>query len=206
MIRTALCLSLVLGTASAAAQASGVTVQGLHATAPVRGVTVESEGASTVTDVRGVAHLALPAGSHELRLAREGFAAVSLPIEVRADEDTPVTVQLAAQSLEDQVVVVTATRSGTVVGDQPLRVEAVPEEEIEENLTVQPGNVTTLLAELAGVRMAAPAPGLGGATLQIRGMPGRHTEVLSDGLPLVGEEPGGFGLLQTPPLDLARVE
>jgi len=30
--------------------------------------------------------------------------------------------------------------------------------------------------------------------------------VLTDGLPLLGTEPDGFGLLQTPPLDLARVE
>ena len=82
----------------------------------------------------------------------------------------------------------------------------MPEEEIEENLTIQPGNVSTLLNELAGVRMESTAPGLGGAALQMRGMPGRLTQVLSDGLPLAGSESGGFGLLQTPPLDLKRVE
>lgn len=38
-------------------------------------------------------------------------------------------------------IVVTATRTATLIGDQPLRVEAVPAEEIEENLTVQPGNL-----------------------------------------------------------------
>lgn len=32
--------------------------------------------------------------------------------------------------------------------DDALRVEAVPEEEIEENLTMQPGNLSTLLNEL----------------------------------------------------------
>ena len=54
--------------------------------------------------------------------------------------------------------------------------------------------------------MVSTAPGLGGATLQLRGLPGRLTQVLSDGLPLIGAEPAGFGLLQTPPLDLKRVE
>jgi outer membrane receptor for ferrienterochelin and colicins len=85
-------------------------------------------------------------------------------------------------------------------------VEAVPAEEIEENLTEQPGNLTSLLNELPSVRLQSAAPGLGGAGLQLRGMPTRDTLVLSDGLPLQGAEPDIFGLLQTPPLDLRRVE
>lgn len=109
---------------------------------------------------------------------------------------------------EDAVdqIVVTATRTATLIRDEPLRVEAVPAEEIEENLTIQPGNLTSLLKELPGIRVQAGAPGLGGAGLQLRGMPARHTLVLADGLPSLGVEPDSFGLLQTPPLDLKRVE
>ncbi len=103
-------------------------------------------------------------------------------------------------------VIVTATRRPTLVQDEPLRVEAVPAEEIEENLTVRPGNLSSLLNELPSVRVQALAPSLGGAGLQLRGMPARDTLVLTDGLPLLGAEPNAFGLLQTPPLDLERVE
>src|SRR5437016_8574439 len=105
----------------------------------------------------------------------------------------------------DQIIVI-ATRAPTLIRDEPLRVEAVPTEEIEENLTIQPGNLSSLLDELPGVRVQSAAPGLGGAGLQLRGMPTRHTLVLTDGLPLLGAEPDAFGILQTPPLDLARVE
>jgi iron complex outermembrane receptor protein len=103
-------------------------------------------------------------------------------------------------------IVVTSTRTPGLIRDEPLRVEAVPTDEIEENLTVQPGNLSSLLNELAGVRVQSIAPGLGGAGLQLRGMPTRYTLVLSDGLPLLGVESGSLGLLQTPPLDLAHVE
>jgi iron complex outermembrane receptor protein len=103
-------------------------------------------------------------------------------------------------------IVVTATRKPRLIEDEPLRVEAVPAEEIEENLTVQPGNLTSLLNELPSVRLQALAPSFGGAGLQLRGMPARDTLVLTDGLPLLGTEPDAFGLLQTPPLDLERVE
>ena len=105
-----------------------------------------------------------------------------------------------------ETLVVTASRIPTLIADEPLRIEAVPAEEIEENLTVQPGNLSSLLTELAGARVQVIAPGLAGARLQLRGMPGRHTQVLTDGLPLLGAESDAFGLLQTPPLDLARVE
>lgn len=103
-------------------------------------------------------------------------------------------------------IFITSTRSPTLIRDEPLRVEAVPAEEIEENLTIQPGNVSTLLKELPGVHLQSSAPALGGASMQLRGMPGRNTLVLADGLPLLGAEPNAFGLLQVPPLDLARAE
>jgi outer membrane receptor for ferrienterochelin and colicins len=109
-----------------------------------------------------------------------------------------------ADSLEE--IVVTATRGATLIRDEPLRVEAVPAEEIAENLTTQPGDLSALLNELPGVRMQSEAPGLGGTGLQMRGMPARNILVLTDGLPLLGSEPDAFGLLQTPPLDLKQVE
>jgi outer membrane receptor for ferrienterochelin and colicins len=131
---------------------------------------------------------------------RATFMALSLavsPLRGSADGDDKAAL--------DQIVV-TATRTPGLISDEPLRVEAVPSDEIEENLTVQPGNLSSLLNELPGVRVQSTASGLGGAGLQLRGMPTRHTLVLTDGLPLLGTEPDSFGLLQTPPLDLARVE
>jgi iron complex outermembrane receptor protein len=121
----------------------------------------------------------------------------ALPGAAHADDDDAVAL--------DQVVI-TATRDPGLIRDQPLRVEAVPAEEIEENTTVQPGNLSSLLNELPGVRMQSQAPGLGGEGVQLRGLPPRETLVMTDGLPLLGSTADGFGLLQVPPLDLAHVE
>lgn len=124
-------------------------------------------------------------------------AGLSIVAVAHASEDDDVDVES---------VIVAATRSGQLVSDQPLRVEVVPDVEIEESLSVAPGNLTNLLNELAGARLQASAPGLGGTEIQLRGLPGRHAQVLSDGLPLAGGQTDAFGLLQTPPLDLERVE
>jgi len=135
-----------------------------------------------------------------LRVLATAVAGLSLVTAAQARDEQ------ADEEVDVESVVVTATRSGQLVRDQPIRVEVVPAVEIEESLSVAPGNLTNLLNELAGARLQTSAPGLGGTVLQLRGLPGRHAQVLSDGLPLAGAQTDGFGLLQTPPLDLERVE
>jgi outer membrane receptor for ferrienterochelin and colicins len=103
-------------------------------------------------------------------------------------------------------IVVSATRSRRLVRDQAMRVEVVPQEELEESKTVAPGNLTNLLNELAGARMDANSASLGGTSLRLRGMPGRHAQILSDGLALAGAQSDAFSFLQMPPIDLRRVE
>lgn len=121
-----------------------------------------------------------------------------------------VATSLQAAEPEDdsdiEEITVVATRSRQLVRDQAVRVEVVPQEELEESQTVAPGNLTNLLNELAGARMDLPSAGLGGTSLRLRGMPGRHAQVLSDGLALSGSQTDSFSLLQVPPIDLARVE
>ena len=107
---------------------------------------------------------------------------------------------------ELSTVLISSTRIPRLIGDEPLKVEAVPAEEIAENSTVRPGDVTSLLVELSGVRFEASSAGLGATGLRLRGFPARHALVLLDGLPLASEATASFGLLQFPPLDLQRVE
>jgi outer membrane receptor for ferrienterochelin and colicins len=103
-------------------------------------------------------------------------------------------------------VIVTATRSNTRVQDEPLRVEVLGREEIEEKLLMTPGDIAMLLSETTGLRVQVTSPGLGAASLRIQGLRGRYTQLLSDGLPLYGGQSGSIGVLQIPPMDLGQVE
>jgi len=69
-----------------------------------------------------------------------------------------------------------------------------------------PGDIVMTLNEMGGMRVQVTSPGLGAASVRIQGMRGRYTRFLSDGLPLFGEQVGGLGLLQIPPMDLGRIE
>jgi len=106
----------------------------------------------------------------------------------------------------EEDVIVTATRTGGRIGDQPTRVEVLGREEVEEKMLMTPGDIVMMLNEMGGMRVQATSPSLGAATVRIQGMRGRYTRVLFDGLPLAGQQVGGLGLLQIPPMDLSQVE
>ena len=63
-----------------------------------------------------------------------------------------------------------------------------------------------MMSEMGGIQVASSSPSLGAMNVRIQGMRGRYTRFLSDGLPLFGEQVGGFGLIQIPPADLGQVE
>lgn len=115
-----------------------------------------------------------------------------------------------AQEAEDgageeiQELVVQATRSGRLVQDEPIRVEVINREEIEEKILMTPGNISMIVAETGGVRVQVTSPSLGAASIRMQGMRGRYTQLLADGLPLYGGQ--ALGLLQIPPADLGQVE
>ena len=111
-----------------------------------------------------------------------------------------------ALEIEEEVTVVASTRTGRRIEDQPMRVEVLDREEIEEKMLMTPGDIVMMLNEMGGMRVQATSPSLGAASVRIQGMRGRYTRLLSDGLPLYGSQPGGLGLLQIPPMDLGQVE
>ena len=115
--------------------------------------------------------------------------------------------QADMESTEDgEEIIVQATRSGRRVQDEPIRVEVIDREEIEEKILMLPGNISMLVAETGGLRVQVTSPALGAANVRVRGLEGRYTQLLSDGLPLYGGQAAGIGLLQITPTDLARVE
>jgi iron complex outermembrane receptor protein len=89
---------------------------------------------------------------------------------------------------------------------EPTNVESTDRADLEDQIDRSPASMAELPTRIDGVRMQSLSAGSGGAALRIRGMPGRYTKVLMDGLPLLGATPEGQDLLQLPVLDVQRVE
>jgi len=187
------------GTVRVQVHAEGRPVQ--HAQVTVLHVTRETDSAGTA-----LFQLQLPPGEAGVTVTKSGYVTATLKIVAAAGAQQDVIVDLVAEPAhEESVTVVATTRSNKRLEDQPMRVEVLEREEIEEKMLMTPGDIVMMLNEMGGMRVQATSPSLGAASVRIQGMRGRYTRVLSDGLPLFGDV-GGLGLLQIPPMDLGQVE
>ena len=191
---------------AAQGQTGTVRVHVLAAQKAIENAEVVVAGTSHRTDAAGTATVVTSAGNVDITVVKTGFVPVTTSVQVGAAATQEVIVELQQQpNLEETVTVVASTRTDKRLEDQPMRVEVLAREEIEEKMLMTPGDIVMMLNEMGGMRVQTTSPSLGAASVRIQGMRGRYTRVLSDGLPLFGEV-GGLGLLQIPPMDLGQVE
>ncbi len=194
------------------ADTATVTIRTTSAFGPVEGVVITVAGPSGVpsrtglSGAGGLAAFPLPAGTWSVSAERIGFAPAEALLVLEVARDTTLVIELAQEVIETEGIVVTSGRTERRIEEEPIRIEAVSREEVEEKLLMTPGDIGMLLNETAGLRVQPTAPSLGGASVRIQGLRGRYTQILTDGMPLYGGQAGALGPLQVPPMDLARVE
>ena len=203
------CMALALlavSTTSADAQNATIRIEVHTETKEVPEATVVVNGDTHRTDAKGLLVLTVPPGTVEITAVKENFAPVTTSVQLVAGQDQRVVIELSSQpTLEEEVTVVASTRTGRRVEDEPIRVEVVPQEEIDEKVFMTPGDVSMMLTETNGLRVQVTSPSLGAANVRVQGLRGRYTQILADGLPLYGSA-GSIGILQIPPMDLGQVE
>jgi len=204
-----ICLALVTMLVTCAivnAQNGNLHIEVRAGAAPVGGAVVVLNGTTYTADAEGALTVSIAPGAIELVVSKEGLAPTSISFELRRGETRRVVVELARQSAVEEQVTVSATRTDKRLEDEPMRVEVLAREEIEEKMMMTPGDIVMTLNEMGGMRVQATSPSLGAASVRIQGMRGRYTRFLADGLPLFGQQVSGLGLLQIPPVDLGQVE
>ncbi len=125
------------------------------------------------------------------------FAQVKEEQEIQKDS-------IKGQDIEE--IIVTSSRTNSRIENSPTRVEVIGLEELNEETGVKPGNIMSLLGDVAGIQMQQVSASSGNTYARIQGLNGRYTQLLKDGLPLFGGLSGNFGILQIPPMDLKQIE
>lgn len=203
-------LSLTALLAPSAAQTIAVMTEVTADGRPVPGATVSIGGLNVATDRDGRATLTIrpPSDSTaiEVSVTAPSYAPAAMTVRVSTHDDTVVRVALEPLLEIEEEVFVSATRTNTRLQDQPVRVEVIDREEIEEKALMTPGSVAMLLGETTGLRVQTTAPSLGAGNVRIQGLRGRYTQLVADGLPLYGGQADSLSLFQVPPLDLGQVE
>jgi len=197
---------LLLGHLLSPEQQDGrVAVEVRSVSGPAQQVEVRAGDRAAVTDGLGKATLEVPPGEIDVQFRRVGFKSKSVRTTVVEGMTVRLDVELESESVIEEEVRVTATRGNIRIEDEPIRVEVVDQEEVDEKAVMTPGDIAMLLNETSGLRVQITSPALGAANVRVQGLRGRYTQVLADGLPLYGQT-GSIGILQIPPLDLGQVE
>jgi outer membrane receptor for ferrienterochelin and colicins len=187
-------------------QAATIHVEVQNPSGPVAGAQVTVGEISAITDDKGMATIVITPGVFDITVSREGFITGKTSANLAAGQVQEIVLELQPNPTLEQEITVSATRTDMRLEDVPLRVEVIQQDDVEEELMMKPSDIVMMLNEMGGLRVQQTSPSLGAASLRIQGMKGRYTRFLADGLPLFGEQVGGLGLLQIPPMDLGQVE
>ncbi len=148
----------------------------------------------------------IPAGNYTIEVSYTGYVSQLLKIRIPDTVAVHLVQLLQDKKAMDAVVVVASTRSNDRIENATTKVEVLGQEEMNEESTLKPGNIASILGDLSGVQIQQSSAVSGNSNVRIQGLDGRYTQVLKDGMPLYGGYSGGFGVLSIPPLDLKQVE
>lgn len=164
-----------------------------------KGATADTAGKITLTNI--------PNGKFELKFSFISYLGqertLSFPLK---NPGEILEVYLEPQSGELAEVVIQTTRTGQNLADIPTRVEALPQEELDEKCTMRPGDIKMLLGESTGINVQQTSAVSGTTNFRIQGLDSRYTQLLQDGMPLYQGFSGGLSLMQVSPLNLKQVE
>src|SRR5262245_19005180 len=143
-IMVLVCLSPV--TFGAQNQTATVHVQVRASEKPVEDAEVVVAGTTHRTDAAGVATIITLPGTVEITVMKSGFAPATARVQVAGGETQDVIVELEVQpTVEETITVVASTRTDKRLEDQPMRVEVLAREEIEEKMLMTPGDIVMML-------------------------------------------------------------
>lgn len=171
------------------------------------GATVSEKGTTNAaaTDIQGSAtiNFSVP-GSYSITVKELGYAEKTIDISVPAPG--PVVILISPDNLELQEVMVSSTRTNSRIDDIPTRIEVLGIDDLNEENGVKPGNILSLLGDVAGIQLQQTSASSGNTLARVQGLDGRYTQILKDGMPLFGGVSGSLSIMQIPPLDLKQIE
>ncbi len=179
-----------------------------HESLPGVNVVLAGTTNGTSSNENGKAILnAIPEGQQTLNFSFTGYRTIhqqfSFPL---ADPTKAVTIYLAPANEHLEEIVVSSTRTNSRIDDLNTKVEVLGQEDMDEESSVVPGSIGSILGDLSIITIQRTNPVNGNDAIRMQGLDPRYTQIMRDGLPLYGGFSGSLGVLSIPPLDLKQVE
>lgn len=174
---------------------------------PLEGVSVilVEKNQKTISSKDGLFEFKGVVNKVQLKFSHTGFKEIDTTLQIKMNELVTIVMESEEAELE-AVVIVSSSRTNSRIEDLPTKVEVLGSEEVHEENGIKPGNIASLLGDIAGIQIQQTNAATGNADMRIQGLQGKYTQILRDGMPLFGGYAGSFSILQIPPLDLQQIE
>ncbi len=206
---TTLLAFILIGITATAQTSFRCIVQDGETHAPLMGasVFVEKTKQGTSTDTTGSAVLQnISNGAHTIRFTMVGYTGKTIRYVFPVPDTTAIITLDKPQEATEEEVIVSSSRTESGIENLPTKVEVLGAEEVNEEVGIKPGNIASLLGDVAGIQIQQTSAATGNSEMRVQGLPGKYTQLLKDGMPLFGGYSGSFSILQIPPLDLKQIE
>ncbi len=160
------------------------------------------------TDLNGKATLKnIPDGKQTIDFTYIGYKTIKQTFNFPLEDSTKTfLVLLPAENESLDEVIVSTSRTNSRIEDLNTKVEVLGQDDMDEESTVVPGSITSILGDLSIITIQRTNPVNGNDAIRMQGLDPRYTQIMRDGLPLYGGFSGSLGVLSIPPLDLKQVE
>lgn len=200
-------LALLFGDRVAAQAPAGtlvVTVRRTDST-PIFGAFVRSGRVGATTDANGVARLRLAAALRAVVVTSPGFVSRQFEMTIVAGVSQRFEL-LLERDAGDAHRFGGAGRLGGDGDESPVPTRVLGAAEVDQRIESHPTDLTRAIGFDWSLRAQPQAGPLDGAQFRLDGLRGQYTGVLIDGLPLLGGNPGAFGILHVSPIEFSRIE
>ncbi len=167
-------------------------------------ITISGTKAGASTDSLGNASLYVEKLPAQLNIRMIGYISRFIELKNSTNKNLIILLNDDAQSLNE--VTVSTTRTNARIEDLPMKVEVLGQEEMDEESSIVPGGIGSILGDLSVITVQKTNAVNGNDAIRMQGIDSKYTLLLRDGIPLYEGFSGSLGVLSIPPLDLKQVE
>lgn len=147
----------------------------------------------------------IPNGKQTFEISFIGYSTKEIILDLPLT-DINIHILLPPTGTDLEEVIVSTTRTNSRIDDLPTKIEVLGQEDLSEESTIVPGNITSILGDLSIITIQHTNQVNGNDAIRMQGLDSKYTQIMRDGLPLFGGFSGSLGVLSIPPLDLKQVE
>ena len=173
---------------------------------PLGGAFIRSDRTGAVANDSGRARIDLPARLVTVLVSYPGYRSSEFEITIVSGVTQRYDLALDPVNGQSSDATVQTTRADRPVAAEPVSVNLIGREELTQRAIGHPTDLVRLLSGRLQATSQPQSGSLDGTRLRLNGVRGEYTGLLVDGLPILGSQPGAFGLLQLSPLEFDHVE